>query len=69
MLPSVRQVCEQRFVSALKDLSSSKGMKSFELHCIVQRAKVMTLSVYIKLFQAQVMLLDDSIKLKEEMVI
>jgi len=37
--PSVRQICEQRFVSALKDLSSSKEMKSFELHSIVQHAK------------------------------
>lgn len=37
--PSVRQICEQRFVSALKDLSSSKEMKSFELHVIVQHAK------------------------------
>lgn len=37
--PSVRQICEQRFVSALKDLSSSKEMKPFELHSIVQRAK------------------------------
>lgn len=36
---SVRQICEQRFVSALKDLSSSREMKSFELHDIVQHAK------------------------------
>ena len=40
---SVKQICEQRFVSALKDLSSSKEMKSFELYNIVQHAKVHSL--------------------------
>ena len=39
----MRQICEQRFVSALKDLSSSREMKSFELHDIVQHAKVLTI--------------------------
>ena len=43
MPASVRQICEQRFVSALKDLSSSREMKSFELHDIVQHAKVLTI--------------------------
>ncbi|KAL9986840.1 hypothetical protein ACROYT_G001046 [Oculina patagonica] len=36
---SVRQICGERFVSALKDLSSSKEMKQFELSNIVQHAK------------------------------
>ena len=39
----MRQICEQRFVSALKDLSSSREMKSFELHDIVQHTKVLTI--------------------------
>lgn len=39
----MRQICEQRFVSALKDLSSSREMKSFELHDIVQHGKVLTI--------------------------
>ena len=39
----MRQICEQRFVSALKDLSSSREMKSFELNDIVQHAKVLTI--------------------------
>ena len=42
MSPSVRQICEQRFVSALKDLLSSKEMKLIELHNIVQQAKVIS---------------------------
>ena len=37
---SVRQTCEQRFVSTLKELSSVKEMKQFELHRIVKHAKV-----------------------------
>lgn len=40
LMLSVRQTCEQRFVSAMKELSSSKEMKQLELFRVVLHAKV-----------------------------